>query len=450
MAVSKTLFMTGGMSEETQRTRLMMGLQDSKLNSIHIVGQDFKADGFLTQTLSTLISNRPNWGKIQLSSCKGRIDRIVEIALSKSTVVRKLILSDSKVNGARFWLALSKGLKQNNTLLTLGLQDMQFENIDDTQILCDGLQQNASIIELLCCQSNFQNGSHLTFAKGLGRGIQHLSFQNCGLSDLQTAEIVECLKASKLLLELSLEGNECVSHGLNALANVLPESNLIVLDLSAQKTNQSLDLAGFSQAISQSKIRCLHLSDNSVARFSTGMDTGKLQILQLAWCQLPINTIEDLSISLINNKSRIRRLCLYECDIDNAGISKLASYLPQMNSLKKIDLGGKQKFDKKGVENLVLAMKDNLEIEQVLLPDANEQIEFYCDLNRAGRRFLKTSWSHPVSLWPLVLERIQTMELLATCDPYDRDIKDIENQKEFIRRRSSAVYSFLRSGSLVG
>jgi Ran GTPase-activating protein (RanGAP) involved in mRNA processing and transport len=100
--------------------------------------------------------------------------------------------------------------------------------------------------------------------------VQHLSFQDCRLTDEQCAEIISSLAGHKSLMELSLDGNECKSLGMKALGRILPNSSLLVLDLSSQKLKpgETLDLVEFSQALAKSRISCLQLSDNRINDFN--------------------------------------------------------------------------------------------------------------------------------------------------------------------------------------
>jgi hypothetical protein len=430
------------------------------------VGQHFLNDNddddVVTRTLSELVQfDNRNWNTIQLSSCRGRMDLILEAVLASNVTVRRLVLSDAAPEGGeleRFWSVLRQGLQSNTSLLTLGLQDMKFHKSSQIDRLCRGLAHNTSVMELSFNQSTFLNGAHSSLAQGLQftSCIQHLSFQNCRLTDEQCAAIITSLVGHTSLLELSLDGNQCHTQGMNALARMLPQSNVLVLDLSSQtivgdQSSSSLDLTQFSKALPHSRISCLQLSDNRIndgnmRSLAQAIACGEnhhqiaLQTLHLAWCQLSSVAMEELSKALAcqtntntnassskRRRNTIRRLILYECEIDDEGISNFSSRLSLMSGLKRLDLGGTQTFGKCGIERLMLGLETNMELEDVLLGGtflgdetnndyATTMIGFYCDLNRAGRRFLRSKHTAPAALWPLILSQVQSMDLPSTCD----------------------------------
>jgi hypothetical protein len=112
---------------------------------------------------------------------------------------------------------LSQGLVSNTSLWTLGSHDMQFH--------MSNIEHNKTVMELSFNRSSFLNGAHTSLVYGLQTTwatIQHLNFQNCRLTDEQCAEIVTSLVGHASLLELILDGNQCNTQGMNALARILP------------------------------------------------------------------------------------------------------------------------------------------------------------------------------------------------------------------------------------
>jgi Ran GTPase-activating protein (RanGAP) involved in mRNA processing and transport len=462
--VSKTLFLTGGMPKESKQRHLLKAISDSKLTSIHIVGQDFQDDDDVTRIISALFhfDNR-NLNTVKLTSCRGRMDLIIEAVMAST--VRRLILSPEE---PRIWLpALSQGLISNKSLLTLGLHDMDFTSAR-MSMLCCGLEENTAVIELSFCQSRFHDGAVASLSKSLKKWkpIQHLSFQNCRLSDKECEQVVTSLVGQPSLLELSLDGNQCRSLGMNALADMLPHSNLLVLDLSSQKLDnehQSLDLKQLSKGLMKSKVRCLQLSDNrisdeSMTHLAAGLaENNSLRILHLAWCRLSDDSVFELAESLRRNLT-LSKLVLYDCEIGNAGISRFSMRLGQMKGLKRLDLGGRQNFDAEAVQRLVNGLKRNMELEGVVLRPCEEahRIGFYCDLNRGGRRVFRATKRAPASLWPSILARVQDMDLPSTIDAMSDGAVHAPNAKGTVdkcsqddTRRASVLFHLLRNGPLL-
>jgi Ran GTPase-activating protein (RanGAP) involved in mRNA processing and transport len=467
--VGRTLFLTGGMPQESKRRRLEQAKSDSKMTSIHIVGQEFEDDDIVTIMLSELFHfDSRNWNTIKLCSCRGRLDMVLEIVMS--TKVRRLILASEEQQ--RILPALIQGLESNERLLTLGLHDIQFSK-DNLLLLCRGLVQSGNVMEVSFNKSTFSDFAHVPLAIGLRMwaSVQHLSFQDCRLTDEQCAEIISSLAGHKSLMELSLDGNECKSLGMKALGRILPNSSLLVLDLSSQKLKpgETLDLVEFSQALAKSRISCLQLSDNRINDFNMAFlarslcENRSLQVLHLAWCHLSIHTIEMIAEGISPN-STLSKLILYDCEICDAGITAFSRHMSRMGGLKQLDLGGKQNLGVQGINNFLLGLSTNMELDEVHLP-ASEQtktIQFFCDVNRAGRRIFRSQDTASAGLWPLILERAQEMELPCVSDPWlATEISEDsifgavcckgeqESELENERRRASTLFYLLRNGPLL-
>ena len=416
--VSKTMFLTGLMSMESKAKKILQAKADLEMQSIHIVGQDFSFDDGITKDLSHLflLADR-QWNTVKLSCCRGRVDLVLQAVLLSN--VRRLILSPEE-RPPKFWSVLSQGLARNTSLVTLGLNDMSLQPTH-LHLLCKGMQRNSSIMELSFAESQFHNNAHLAltsqqcFGLSMWKSLQHLSFQNCRLADTECSDLLLSMKSCENLIELSMDGNQCCSKGMKALTELLPTSNLLVLDLSSQKLdpNEHVDLVDFSKALPKSKLRCLQMSDNSfdensLQSFARGLSkNSSLHSLQMAWCSLPSLFMRELGKALCSN-STLSRLILYESGIDDKGIVQFSLLLHDMKGLKKLDIGGKQAIGSLGIEGLCRGIQRNTVLENILVKipygqiSVSERLEYYCDLNRAGRRFLQFSQSSVFSalaLW---------------------------------------------------
>jgi Ran GTPase-activating protein (RanGAP) involved in mRNA processing and transport len=482
----KTLYLTGGMSQETKLRRLHKAVTDPRFRSIHIVGQDFSQadlskedDLSVSKVLSELLTfDGRKWKSIKLSSCLGRVDKVIDAIMASN--VKRFILSPSQQQGADSILSsLSQGLQTNISLLTLGYHNARV-SAPEINLLCEGLIRNVSLLELTL-HKTILLGDHAATALAHGlescTRIQHLSFQNCQLSDAQVFEITDSLKTHPCLEELCLVGNKCTSQGLVGISNLLasPESKLSALDLASQNVgNQSMDLSKLALALRDNKrLSCLQLSENhldedamqNLALALQGNTT--LQILHLAWCQFSNDSLQILAKALCSNRT-LAKLVLYECSISDRGLSSFAANLSQMHGLQQLDLGGKQEFTNQGMTQLLEGLRDgNVELETISLnlgrnpadSQLTDQITLLTDLNRGGRRFLRAvTHNHaPEALWPLILERAQKMKLPSTLEPLwsdessseECDLFDIlsinEDQKETIRRHD-VIYHLVRNG----
>jgi Ran GTPase-activating protein (RanGAP) involved in mRNA processing and transport len=447
------LCFTGEMALESKQQHYGKMLSDPSVMSINVLGQDFDKETETLEMLLHLLSiDGRRWNTVKLSSCRGRVNILVEAILKSKA--RKLILMDEPLS---LLPSLSKGLQTNSSLLILGLQSMNFTT-DDIDTLCLGLHRNNNVMEILFDRSSFiDDGSHIALGRVLKEcsSLQHLSFQDCCLNDDQCAIICDSLVGHGSIMELNLEGNSCTSAGMRALAAVLKHTNLLVLDLSAQTLQQSdsLDLTELSNALSSSRIRYLQLSDNrlddyNILSLATGVkENNSLRILNMAWCSLSSNAIANLSDALCFN-STLSNLNLFGCGICDQGMTKLASSLSRMQGLKKLDLGGQQGYTENGITTFLMGMGENMNLEETLLNSVRlDRDRFFFDANRGGRRFLRSQHTSPVGLWPLIIKRVQDMDLPKSCDPWATDPSQhigFDESEEV--RRAAVLFYLLRNG----
>jgi hypothetical protein len=122
--------------------------------------------------------------------------------------------------------------------------------------------------------------------------------------------------------------------------------------------------------------------------------------------------------------STLRALYLSDCCLRQSDVEEILSSLRRYPLLKTLFMNGEQTFDASQVDSLLIAhLRENASIENIQLPSRNHhssQIQQYAELNRCGRRLLRTRRGHglgaqtPMGLWPLVLERIQRVPGLTS------------------------------------
>lgn len=456
--------LTGDMPLEIKLEQFSKAVLDPQVRSIDALDQDFESDDDSTfEHILELISQKDRrWNSVKLNRCKGNLSSLLNEILSSNT--RKLSLSEEPCETLS---SLGKGLERNSSLLILGLHHMKLTEASIDEFF-QGLQQNDTLMEISFDNSTFEDNAHVALASGLKacQSIQHLSFKNCGLTDAQCETINESLASHESILELNFEGNSCLSAGMSALALVLRQTNLLVLDLSAQKRNStasSWDLTDFSKALENSKLRYFQMSDNqmdesSIRCLTSGIKVNKsIRTLNMAWCDLSGSAMEDIADSLCQN-STLSNLNLFNCEINDEGIVTFASRLSRMEGLKKLDLGGNQGYTQYGISVFFENMKHNSVLEETLLNvQSYNKNRFYFDLNRGGQRFFRSKDSAPIALWPNLLQRTQTVRLPKICDPWamdyfeaspSDDLEPCEFDEREGSRRASVLFHLLRNGLL--
>ena len=87
-----------------------------------------------------------------------------------------------------------------------------------------------------------------------------------------------------------------------------------------------------------------------------------------------------------------------------------ANSLAGMRALRFLDVQRNRLTDR-SKKPIIAALKDNMELERLDLDGTwDRKKSFYLSLNRGGRRLLQTSNTAPLGLWPLVLERANSLQ----------------------------------------
>jgi hypothetical protein len=281
----------------------------------------------------------------------------------------------------------------------------------------------------------------------------------------------------------ALASSKTMLCGLQLSDNRIGEKSLVAL-ARALRSNRSLKL--------------LHLAWCSAVRTPNDTDGSSTATSTITpFCQ-------ELGRSLFRNPT-LTKLVLYECQIDDIGIASLAHGLEHNHSLKRLDVGGKQLFGCNGWKAFAefLAVNDSVEYVSSRRPvacsdqdsslaafddesdtenpddmetdedgmdaepalmmnlrkkqedDLSATIEFLCDFNRGGKRFLKFQDRAPSSLWPLVLNRVGTMALPSIRDPFTGSIPEgmnptlyrklLKSTRSDVSRRASVMFDLLRN-----
>jgi hypothetical protein len=200
---------------------------------------------------------------------------------------------------------------------------------------------------------------------------------------------------------LSLEGNLCRSLGMNELASLLRSKTLQNLSLHNQRIEGEdiLDVSPLAESLmnSMSSLKFLDLSRNSL-------------------CD---DDIALLVTSLLNN-STLETLHLDQNLITDRGARALADGIRSFQVMKTLALP-ENPFGEEGALAILVAMDDNFHLETVIIPSGVSQIQkkikWYGNLNKGGRRLFSTPRHAALALYPLVLERVNTMRLAHDWNP---------------------------------
>jgi hypothetical protein len=276
-------------------------------------------------------------------------------------------------------------------------------------LIADGMRENETIESRDLRWSNFEAGSVTKLCEGLysNKGLKRLDLSACDLEDYEIAEIVVALRSHPSLESLILAFNNCGIEGGFQLSRLLksPFCGLCRLDLSFQQRDRGIKLD--CQAI-------LNALNNNAS----------LHSLNLTCNRLDDEDAKYIAQALAHN-STLHDLFLARNSFTDVGIKQIATELSVSSGLKKLSLWG-NRMTEAGAEALLTAMSMNTEVHSLNLfqqfKTISDKINFLGIFNRVGRRLLHRHPNEvPIGLWPLLLERANTVKLLSLKDSVYND-----------------------------
>ena len=371
---------------------------------------------------------------VTLQECTGHTDIVLTVALTIPIKCCSLSLGRLATAASSPCMhALGVGLQISHSLRDLILQagSNVFFTLDShaARSLEQGLGNNSSLesFTLKCCRFGDPSAVRL-LAQGLRRNgnLRYVTIRSCfvenghALDDLSLGTLIQALELNTKLTTLDVSGNKCLDRGMAALATLLDRTHMQKLDIS-------------SQCIERDESMNISMLVASLGR------TTSLQRLDLRFNKLNDEDMAYLAAALSHNES-IRFLGLASNQIGNVGLSILASKVPQFRGLSQLVLTNNL-FDADGASELAVAMQSNLQLGVVecdfRIPNTRI-IQYYADLNWAGRKYLSETTpkliSLPSSLWPFVIQRVNRLTRK------DNGIERCANVLYFLLREGPALF----------
>lgn len=258
--------------------------------------------------------------------------------------------------------SLALGLKANSSLSTL---DLSRSRLDSFSILANGLKLNSS--------------------------LKTLKLRSLGLEDEHIDEMFDSLKGNQTLKSLDLSFNH------------YRDPNKINKFLATNKSISEICL-GYQNLWQTPKVNIAELV-SALSKEST--------IVTLSLCRNKL-TDQDavLLASAIIENSKLESLDVRENNFSDEGAIALANAAAKGQSLRKINVM-KNPFEQRGLLAFLTAARENMNLVYVELGadkagPQSTHIQYFTALNRGGRRLLHEN--PPLSLWPLVLERVNEID----------------------------------------
>ena len=367
--------------------------------------------------LELLRYNGRTWKTVEFVNCRGQIEHALNLALSINRIQGlHLVRNIERFNG---YGTLGAGLGSSTSLQTLRLTSTVCRV--DAILLSEGFAASSILKNVDLRWSVFEEGSIETFATlGLARNksLQSIDFFGCSLGDDELSFIFMALKGHPCLQFLTLNGNKCGERGSREVADMLSAENCALqkLDLSFQRLDDGkiLDISPLMEALTKNtSIETLDLTGNGLQ-----------------------DKDADRIACVARHNTTIRELFLARNKFTDVGVTAIARSLPRMEGLRKLSLWGNP-FGEEGARQLLNGMVQNMELCDLHLFrqfKCSHQIQYFTNINRGGRKLLQEPPNQvPMSLWPLVLERTNTMKMSARR-------KDEENKSA----RIDMLYCLLR------
>jgi Ran GTPase-activating protein (RanGAP) involved in mRNA processing and transport len=259
--------------------------------------------------------------------------------------------------------------------------------------------------------------------------LKELIIDETALNECAVDSICEMLVNNSTIETMSMKGETLTAEGVESIAKALPRiDGLRSLDLSdiVDLTQEALDALGEGLAANTS-LRRLYLR---------GLGSNRPNHLQSLFCAFDqnttlkelhvsnhdmsdsVDTMATLALMLTRNATAasLEKIDLSSCRLGDLGLACFALQIPRMTSLKSLDLSWNE-YSFGAISALLTGMKNNFTITELVV-DASHRyrkeyglIQFYLGMNRNGRRVLGTDL--PMSLWPLVLARVEDYDEYA-------------------------------------
>ena len=235
------------------------------------------------------------------------------------------------------------------------------------------------------------SGGFRWFVRGVKRkGLKKLELERCNLQDDELAylfhhnsEVKE--QAGFNLLHIGVGINFVQERTIRAISDLLvqPDCKIQILDISRPESwDDRHYLTYLFRALAT----------------STSMET----------LDISSNFLRDLHIlgglfAALRQNSKLQILNLGGNNLQEEAIEELGKALPTFPGLKRLRLTNNE-VSERSIQHLINGMKQNDTLEGLILDQPSPKIEYWCMLNRYGRKFCRPN-ALPVSLWPHVLAR---------------------------------------------
>jgi Ran GTPase-activating protein (RanGAP) involved in mRNA processing and transport len=361
-------------------------------------------DEVLNRGILQLVRSRI-WKQLSIYGCWGHVDELLKGMFELDRVERLTFKTLRPENRVPAFTELAAGLQKTKTLTLLDVGSGHISK-PGALALAQGLRHCTSIQTLNIDMLRMTGHDALDGARVLASAIasnptiQTLHVFCTSDTDLIQKSILEQLTNRPCPLEELHLGRICTPWAICKVVTLLECNKLHRLDVSCVRNN------AFPSCRNVDVMPIIHaLSTNT-----------SLQVLDLSVNQITDDEVLSL-LDILQTNSTLKALDLSYNRISDQGLFAIASTMPRL-SLKRLAIKGNM-FGPDGASQLLEAMSIESNIEQVDMDDhlpVSAEIAWIARLNKGGRRVLLDP-TFPLSLWPLILERINCLEFGGAYHP---------------------------------
>lgn len=306
--------------------------------------------------------------------------------------------------------SLEQGLRGNTTLSSLHIIGCRFGERGALRIFATGLQCIGSLRDVRISGCHEPNGQRL--------------------EDHSVAHLIRSLEHCSELESLDVSSNKCLDAGMIALASLLDNTQIRKLNISSQNICHPEFMNTFHLVGALGRTSTLETLDLGSNRLSSDYDMA------------------NIAAALTHNTS-VKHIYLKGNNIRSSAMNILSSRIPSMKVLESLyisddldylymNIGENLEYDDEMSKNLARGMKENSLIRRIECDERLADytiIQYYADLNWAGRRYITQNNGEaiafiPSALWPKILSRIG-------------------NLSKHHERQANAIYFLLQQGSAI-
>ena len=431
-------------------------------------------------TRSLIIKGRNgNDGEEVTTACESSL-RSSSLDVSILTALREGISINTSLKSLR--LSISSGLNVSSSTTDV-------EDDDDTSQWWQAFIINTTLTDLDLSGSYLSQSTvtGLSNALSLNTFLQSLNLSRCHLNDQFISEIVRCIQEHPTLTKLNLSRNYLAKStntlAVDAITDLLRSSHDD--NNNSKRVLTSLDLSYQQQPLKRIPKAEEEEEENQTLRrqqamaFANALDAlstnTTLQIINLSGnigCFADIRNVKTLSSCLISNTN----LCSVDiscCDIDtttNGGIQYLAKHcIPHCSDrLKSLilfndDDGSNNNnnddndyinLEKSTIEVLATGLQSNTTLVNLGETTSSSNKTSYCviqhllNINRGGRRALRSNDNLPLAAWSYVLARAGNIEY-DDDDTMDVDSSSTSSTAAVEATSASVLFELLRGPALL-